>query len=103
MNACDRQERDAQMTTQFKYFPEIESAFNIPSVCTADDLTEATEVQQYREECKRIADAFKLLSSYAEARGHAVECRLKGNIELAQRFESAAESVYAQLPDFAKW
>lgn len=61
------------------------------------------ECAELKAEFKHIAATFTDLASYAEAKENAMILRGRGEIEKAQRFEVAADTVYARLPQWAKW
>lgn len=61
------------------------------------------ELAVMRAEFKSMEAGFKLLASYAEAKENAMVSRQYGKIEQAAKFESAAEWVYQQLPEWARW
>ena len=54
-------------------------------------------------EFKSISATFRNLASYCEATENAMQCRLDGKIALAIKFEDAAQHVYGQLPEWARW
>lgn len=61
------------------------------------------EMLQFRAEATEVINALQNLKSYAEAREMAGEARMKGNILLASKFEEVMETIYARLPEWAKW
>lgn len=67
------------------------------------DGYEPSDMRQFRAEVTEVINVLQNLKSYAEAREMAGEARLKGNIRLASRFENAMETIYARLPQWAKW
>lgn len=75
----------------------VESFQNPDCFVSPDDLV------KMRFECKEIAEAFKTLASYCEAKANAMECRLAGKITYALRFEEAAQAMYARLPKTFRW
>jgi hypothetical protein len=68
-----------------------------------DSFIDPAELDQFVAECRECERVLASLRSYAEAKAGAMRLRLKGNIEGAQRFESAAETVYGRLPEWARW
>lgn len=47
--------------------------------------------------------AAKALANYAANKGTAMACRTRGDIQTALQYEKICDSIYATLPDFAKW
>lgn len=67
-----------------------------------DSYIDAADLIAKREHLKELSQGFRDLAGYAESKGHAMEARLKGEIEMALRFEHACDVVYARLPEWAK-
>jgi hypothetical protein len=43
------------------------------------------------------------LANYAINLATAMQCRLRGEIETALTYEAIVDSIWAKLPDFARW
>lgn len=82
------------------FFNETELSNALPNL---DGYTDPNELNLFRIECKAVQKALKNLSSYAEAKQGAIELRLRGDIRRAQLFDTAADTIYARLPEWAKW
>lgn len=70
-----------------------ECVLDVPNLDAIDDA----------EELEQLADAFLKLSTYADRKARAVRMRLKGCIDTALAAEKFADSVYRQLPKWARW
>lgn len=68
-----------------------------------DHSTDPAEMFKLQDEFKAIAKTFLALASYSEAKGSAMQMRLKGDIASAKRFEDCLDLIYAQLPEWAAW
>lgn len=68
-----------------------------------DAINDENELLAIKIELREISNGLRLLSSYAEGKGNAVECRKAGKIESVLRFEVACGFVYAKLPSWIKW
>lgn len=51
----------------------------------------------------QVSEVFWLLSNYERLKMMSIKARRLGNIDLAQRCERDQESIYKNLPDWAKW
>lgn len=51
----------------------------------------------------QVADTFCVLGSYLQHKAKAMYYREEGRIDLALKMESRCESLYAGLPQWAKW
>lgn len=85
--------------TTLTFFNQDDLAAAMPNL----DGFNPSEMPQFRAEATEIINALQNMRSYAEAREMASDARLRGKIELAQRFESANEQIYKRLPEWAKW
>ena len=83
-----------------KHIPAMQIGELIPNL---DCFVSPGELAETRAELKELAQVFTDLSSYAEAKQAAMECRLKGDIATAKRFEHAAEQVYVRIPPHFRW
>lgn len=81
------------------------TTFEIPEdvLPNLDGYNSPEDMAAIRADLKELSAGVLLLASYAEAKESAMRCRLAGNIKDAVIFESAADSVYAKLPTWAKW
>lgn len=85
--------------TELTFFNEDDLAAAMPNL----DGFDPSEMRQFRAEATEIINALQNMRSYAEAREMASDARLRGEIELAKRFEHANEQTYKRLPAWAKW
>ena len=67
------------------------------------DAMNEDELLAFETKARQDRQTLQALINYAEAKRLAIECRLKGNIALAMKFEATAETVYNRLPMHAKW
>lgn len=68
-----------------------------------DCFINPSQAFELREDLKELARTFNELASYCEGKGNAMQCRLKGDIGMAMKFENAIETVYRRLPKWAKF
>ena len=59
--------------------------------------------EAFPERPKGYVTAFKDLGHYAANKATAISCRLAGDVERALSYERIADSIYADLPEFARW
>lgn len=59
-------------------------------------LTDPADLQQ-------AATDLRALATYADMTARAMQNRLEGKIELANRFEKAAQAAFDTLPQWARW
>jgi hypothetical protein len=52
---------------------------------------------------KGYVTAFKNLGHYAANKATATSCRLAGDVDTALSYERIADSIYSDLPVFARW
>lgn len=68
--------------------------FDVPNIdCAAIDPAEL----------ENLALVFASLADYTSIKAHAMRRRLAGNIVGALQLEHTCETIYEQLPDWAKW
>lgn len=75
-------------------------ASEIPNL---DANLDSKQLQAMRQSFKELSKVFNDLASYCEGKSYAMDCRNAGQITAALKFESAIESVYTRLPEWAKW
>lgn len=68
--------------------------FDVPNL---DDMT--TDPGELLE----LAGTLRLLSAYANYKARAMAYRLEGRIEEALTWERECDSLYKQLPEWARW
>lgn len=86
---------------------------NLDDGMTADELFAFWNANQHAAKARRIALfghsgtgtklAAKGLANYAANKGTAMQCRAHGDIQTALQYEKICDSIYATLPDFARW
>lgn len=54
-------------------------------------------------ELKQAGEVYRLYSQYASNKAAAMVHRKKGFVGVAEHLEQVAQTVHAQLPDWAKW
>ena len=81
---------------------ELENAIS-GRIANLDCEISPRELDAYRESLKAIEKTMAKLACYCEAKRDAMELRLEGKISLAIKYEGICDSIYKQLPDWAKW
>lgn len=69
----------------------------------AHDRSHGTAALIFPEKPKGYVRATKDLAHYAANKATAVRLRLEGKIDRALYYESIAERIYNNLPEYAKW
>lgn len=54
-------------------------------------------------ELRDVANTLYVLSTYANRKADAMECRAKGHIAQAIDHERVCERLYSKLPQWARW
>ena len=58
---------------------------------------------QWASDLKSVSEVLHSLGTYAELRSQAVECRAAGRVQHALELEGVCDTLYKNLPDWAKW
>lgn len=82
----------------------MKTEINISEIPNLDDsIQDYSDGVEYAKELKEVAEVFKKLANYAEARGMAAHLRVKGDISKAIEIENFMADLYRNFPDWAKW
>ena len=73
---------------------------NLPNL---DAINDVEDLVTLRGDCKQLRDGFQLLASYCEAKAAAISYRKKGDINLAIKLEKHCDTIFKQLPEWARW
>jgi hypothetical protein len=66
-------------------------------------FNQAKAAELFGEEYKRQKRVFLSVDNYAWNKYTAMSCRLRGDVQGAQMYESICERIYKTLPAFARW
>lgn len=86
-----------------KPFKHIELDHLAASLPNLDCFVTPGECGECADELKEVAAAMASLHAYAMFKGKAMKHRLAGEINQALHVESVCDSLYKQLPEWAKW
>jgi hypothetical protein len=68
-----------------------------------DGFGDTDDLQAFRDEVVQVIEALQAMSSIADAMQQARYYRKIGNIRQAKIMEGIADSIYSNLPNFARW
>jgi hypothetical protein len=55
------------------------------------------------EDLSDLAEVFLKLFSYSRYKAASMDCRLEGEIAEAVKYENVCDSLYKDLPEWARW
>ncbi len=73
------------------------------AIPNCDAFTDPDDARIQRAEFKHVSQVFKELATYCEAKAEAMGHRKAGRINVAMELEAYAETLFNNLPSWAKW